>query len=156
MSLPARLQRFLDDQSIQYRVLEHPETFTTMEMAQALHVPGKEMAKVVITRADGNFLMAVLPACYKVDLGALADATGAEDVDLANEGEIRGLFPDCEVGAMPPFGNLYGLPTYVDRHLSEDSEIVFEGGNHHEAIRVTYSDYERAAHPIVVNVSKGP
>lgn len=147
MSLAMNLQSFLDGKHTPYRVLQHTTTYTAMEAAQALHVPGKEMAKVVIVKADGRYCMAVLPAPYKVDMEAIARELGAQRAELASEWEIRRLFPDCEVGAMPPFGNLYNMPVCVDQSLTEDNEIVFEGGNHHEAVRMTYHDFEVAVHP---------
>jgi len=151
MSIAARLRSFLDERHVTYRVIEHRPTYTAMEIAQTLHVPGREMAKVVIVKADDRYCMVVLPAPYKVDLEAFRRSTGAQRAELATEGEMQRLFPDCEVGAMPPFGNLYGMPVYAERSLTEDREIVFEGGNHHEAVCMAYDDFERAVHPIVMD-----
>ena len=147
MSMTPRLQTFLDERGVSYQTLDHPESYTAQETAGVLHVPGKELAKVVILKADDQFAMAVLPAPFKVDLDALAYAVGADHAELATESEIRRLFPDCEVGAMPPFGNLYGLPVWADVHLREDAEIIFEAGTHRDAVRMRESDFERAARP---------
>jgi Ala-tRNA(Pro) deacylase len=114
-----------------------------------MHVSGKEIAKVVIVKIDGQFAMAVVPAPHKIDLERLREASGAKRVELASEKEFQNLFPDCEVGAMPPFGNLYGLPLYVARPLAEDEEIVFNAGSHTEAIRMRYADFARLANPTV-------
>jgi Ala-tRNA(Pro) deacylase len=154
MSISAKLQKFLDEHQVKYHVLRHHETYTAPEIAAALHVPGKELAKVVIVKADHEFLMAVLPANFRVNLRELAQATGADKVELATEGEFQNLFPDCEVGAMPPFGNLYDLPVYVDVSLTEDKEIVFEAGSHREAIKMTYADFERLVHPKVIRFAQ--
>jgi Ala-tRNA(Pro) deacylase len=151
MSIAMNLRSFLDAKHTPYQVLPHATTYTAMEAAQALHVPGKELAKVVIIKTDDRYCMAVLPAPYRVNMAALADGMGAQQAELATETEIRRLFPDCEVGAMPPFGNLYGLPVCVDRSLTEDIQIVFDGGNHQEAVKMTYHDFEDAVHPKVLN-----
>ena len=116
-----------------------------------MHVPGKEMAKVVILKIDGRFAMAVIPAPHKIDFERFKVATGIKEVMLASEKEFQNLFPDCEVGAMPPFGNLYGLPVYVAQPLKEDKEIVFNAGSHTEAIRMQYADFERLANPTVID-----
>ena len=152
MVIAARLKSYLDDQQVQYHVLAHHERFTAAEIAEALHLPGRMLAKVVVVKADGRTLMVALDANSKVDLEALSDAVGATWVELATEDELRTQFPDCEVGAMPPFGNLYDVPVIVDTDLAEDKEIVFEAGNHHEAIKLAYSDFDRLVHPTVVSV----
>ncbi|MFQ5794013.1 MAG: aminoacyl-tRNA deacylase [Candidatus Bipolaricaulia bacterium] len=151
MTIAAKLQSFLDEHQVRYHVLKHHETYTAQEIAAALHVPGKELAKVVIVKADDNYIMVVLPAHYRVDLRTLAQALGAKQAGLAIEEEFQGLFPDCDLGAMPPFGNLYGLPVYVDRSLSEDVEIVFEAGSHQEAIKMAYSDFEQLVQPKILS-----
>jgi Ala-tRNA(Pro) deacylase len=151
MSIAMNLRSFLDDKHTPYQVMPHTTTYTAMEAAQALHVPGKELAKVVIVKADDRYCMAVLPAPYRVDMAALAQEMGAGHAELATEKEIRRLFPEWEVGAMPPFGNLYGLPVCVDRSLTEDKEIVFDGGNHQEAVKMTYHDFEDAVHPKILS-----
>ncbi len=148
MSIARNLKTFLDENRVRYHVLKHHEEFTAQEIAHALHVPGKELAKVVMVKADGQLVMAVLPASFRVDLDKLAGVVAAERAELATENEFKGYFPDCEPGAMPPFGNLYHLPVYVDRTLAEDDQIVFEAGTHHEAIKLDYLDFERLAQPV--------
>jgi Ala-tRNA(Pro) deacylase len=154
MSVSAKLQSFLDEHKVTYHVLKHHRSYTAQEIAAALHMPGKEIAKVVIVKSGGDYAMAVLPAPLKVDLEALAAAMGGKPVELAREGEMQRLFPDCQTGAEPPFGNLYGLPVYVEKTLTEDSEIVFEAGNHEEAIKMAYADFERLVQPRILNFSK--
>jgi len=149
MVVAAKLKNFLDESKVRYHVLKHHEKFTSPEIAQALHVPGQLLAKVVMIRAMEQLLMAVLPANRKVDLQRFAHVAGVPACSLATEDQFKNAFPDCEVGAMPPFGNLYDIPVYVDRSLTKDDEIVFEAGNHHEAIKLAYADFERTAKPQV-------
>lgn len=151
MVVAQKLKAFLDENKVAYHVLKHHERFTSPEIAQALHVPGQELAKVVILDADGKLVMAVLPSNVLVNLDAFARAMGASKARLASEEEFKGAFPDCEVGAMPPFGNLYGLDVYVDSLLTQDREIVFEAGNHQEAIKMAYEDFARLVHPKVAD-----
>ena len=149
MALNERLQRLFDEQRPEYRVLSHAEAFTASEVAAESHVPGRELAKVVVLRDKGGaFLMAALPSPVWLDLEAAALATGRQGLRLAAEPEFAGMFPDCEPGAMPPFGHLYGLRLYVDACLARSPEIAFQAGNHREAIVMAYRDYERLAQPI--------
>src|SRR5262249_27109288 len=113
-----------------------------------LHVPGKEMAKTVLLRSDRGYVLAVLPATHRVNLDEIRAKLELTDVELAGEGEMGRIFPDCELGAIPPFGSFYHLPTLVDESLAEDDEIVFEAGTHEEAIRMSYKDYEEIEHPV--------
>jgi Ala-tRNA(Pro) deacylase len=154
VSISAKLQGYLDEHRVRYHVLKHHETYTAREIAEALHVPGKELAKVVMVRTNGKFLMAVLPSNHMIHLKTLAQAAGVEHAILAEETEFAGLFPDCEVGAMPPFGNLYNVPVYVDQSLTQDEEIVFEAGTHREAIKMAFRDYQRLVQPKVVNFGR--
>jgi Ala-tRNA(Pro) deacylase len=142
-----RLVDFLNRQGIPHTRLHHRPAYTANRIAQVLHVPGKEMAKTVLVRTDHGHVLAVLPATHLVDLECLREALGEEHAWLASETEIETLFPDCERGAMPPFGSLYDLPTLIDESLADDEEIVFEGENHEEAIRMKYADYLAAEHP---------
>jgi Ala-tRNA(Pro) deacylase len=145
-----RVKRFLDEQGIRYETLPHREVFTSQEVAAASHVPGLRLAKVVVAREDGGrYLMAVLPAPCRLDLAALREVAGTGRLSLASEEEMGRLFPDCEVGAMPPFGNLYGVPVYVDHCFPHAQEFVFQAGTHHEVVRVRYEEYERAVRPVV-------
>jgi Ala-tRNA(Pro) deacylase len=150
MSVSAKLREYLDQNNIKYTLITHSKGYTAQELAAIMHVPGKEMAKVVILKIDGQFAMAVIPAPHKIDFERLKEATGAKRVELASEKDFQNLFPDCEVGAMPPFGNLYGLPVYVAKPLKEDKEIVFNAGSHTEAIRMQYADFERFVNPTVI------
>lgn len=150
MGIPAKLTEFLDKSKVRYEVLHHPEAFTAQELAAIEHVKGRHHAKVVMVKADGEKLMAVLPADHRVDLEKLDKATG-KCTALATEADFKALFPDCAVGTMPPFGNLYNIATYVDKSLSEDDFIVFEAGTHTDAIKMGYGDFEQLAKPKVVD-----
>lgn len=159
MSMAKRLKTYLDDQGVSYEVFHHPSTHSAQETAEVLHVPGREMAKVVMLKDDSDDLMAVLPSSLKVDVFRIQEVLGHEEdrrVRLATEAEIAALFPDCEVGMMPPFGNLYGLDVVVDAALTMDEEIVFPAGTSREAIRMKYDDYERLVLPRVVEFGANP
>ncbi|MCF7853595.1 MAG: YbaK/EbsC family protein [Candidatus Pacebacteria bacterium] len=143
------LKNFLDSNSIKYVRIIHSPAYTSQEIAASAHIPGKELAKTVIVKLDGDMAMAVLPAPAQVDLDALAKAAGASNADLATEDEFRDAFQKCEVGAMPPFGNLYGLPVYVDDSLLSDTEIAFNAGTHAELLRMPLEDYRRLVNPKV-------
>ena len=151
MPILTKLKEFLDANGVAYEVRSHPKAFTAQEVAAAEHVPGREMAKVVIVRAGREFLMAVLPAPHKVDLGQLGAAAGKSDLRLATEAEFADLFPQCEAGAMPPFGNLYGLPIWVDEALTRDRDISFNAGTHEQTVRMAYADFARLAQPRVAS-----
>lgn len=147
--VPQQVREFLDKQGVSYEVVAHEKAFTAQGVAAALHVSGWTLAKPVILKAkDGRLVMAVLTAAQNVDLKAAASVVGSE-VELAKEKEFAASFPGCEAGAEPPFGNLYGLPVYVDEALRKDPEIVFNAGTHTEAIRIKYADYERLVRPVV-------
>jgi Ala-tRNA(Pro) deacylase len=147
------LRKYLDENDVRYVVLDHSRAFTAQEVAASAHVPGKELAKTVMVRIDEDLAMAVLPASYKVDFELLREAAGAARVELAEEAEFSGLFPDCEIGAMPPFGNLYGMKVYVAESLAEDEEIVFNGCSHTQLVRMAYADFERLVKPTVLRFS---
>jgi len=142
-----RLREYLDQEKVKYVIITHSPATTAQEIAAAAHIPGKEMAKTVMMKVDGEMVMVVLPASTKVDLGRLLDATGADGVELAQEREFKDLFPGCELGAMPPFGNLFGLRTFVADELTEDEEIAFNAGSTTELIRMAYQDYARLVQP---------
>jgi Ala-tRNA(Pro) deacylase len=150
MSVSVKLREYLDQNQIKYALISHSIAYTAQELAAKMHVPGREMAKVVIVKIDGRFVMAVMPAHHQIDFERLKKATGAQQIELATEREIENLFPDCEVGAMPPFGNLYGLPIYLAKPLEEDKEIVYNAGSHTEAIRMEYLDFIRLVNPTVI------
>ena len=149
--MPAqKLREFLDSHKIEYVTILHSPAYTAQRIAQSAHVPGKELAKTVIVKLDDSFAMAVLPASLHVSLTRLKEAAGVGNVELATEDEFRNLFPDCDVGAMPPFGNLYDMDVYVAGQLTEDEEIAFNAGSHTELIKLAYRDFERLVQPKVV------
>lgn len=149
-----RLKAFLDEHQVRHITMTHSRAYTAQEIAAATHIPGKALAKTVIVKVDGTMKMAVLPATYNVDLDLLKNAVGASEVVLATEAEFRGLFPDCETGAMPPFGNLYGLPVLVAESLAENKEIVFNAGTHTEVMILAFTDFERLVKPTVLKFSE--
>ena len=142
-----RLDEFLTEKHVPYTRLQHRSAYTANRVAQVLHVKGKDMAKCVLVRTSKGHLLAVLPATHRVDLERLREDLGEDQVGLASETEMDLLFPDCERGAMPPFGSLYHLETLVDDSLAEDEEIVFEAQTHEDAIRMSYRDFETVEHP---------
>jgi Ala-tRNA(Pro) deacylase len=147
-----RLKEFLNNNGVAHTVIPHPLAFTATGVAGAAHIKGKEMAKTVVVELDGRLALAVLPADRKVNLERLRQATGAINAELAHEWEFAADFPECEPGAMPPFGNLYGMPVYVEPHLAQDEQIAFNAGTHTELIRMAYKDFERLAHPTLVEM----
>lgn len=156
MTITKRLKDFLEANGVPYTHCTHRLAYTAQGVAAAQHVKGREMAKTVILRGDGKFFMAVLPASSKVDVEALHDALPYPQIRLATEYEFAVLFPDCEVGAMAPFGNLYSLEVFVDTALAEDEEIVFNAGSHVDTIRMSYRDFERLVHPVVLSMIRQP
>ena len=148
-----RVIEFLDKSGVNYEVTEHRPAFTAQSMAAAAHEPGKYVAKPVIVRADDKYMMCVLSASSKIDLGALKSQIGAKSVELAEEKDIGKLFDDCELGAEPPFGNLYDLPTVMDKALEKDDHITFQGGTHEKAIRMSMDDYRKLVEPKVLEFS---
>jgi Ala-tRNA(Pro) deacylase len=150
-----RLQRLLDQRHVPYGVMAHPETFTARETVAALDVPGKEMAKTVIVKTGGRYIMLVLPADERVDLAKVARLLHANTVRLATEPEMHTIFPDCEVGAMPPFGALYDLEEWVDHTMIQMREMVCEAGNHHEAVKLRTDDFMALTHPTVADFHTG-
>ena len=152
MEIPKRLIDCLKENKAQYEILRHPEAVTAQRIAQAEHVKGRHHAKVVMMKSGQRHLMLVLPADYQIDLEKVEKAIG-KPMSLDKEQEFKSLFPDCAIGAMPPFGNLYGLPTYVDKHLAEQAYIVFEAGTHTDAIKMSYRDYETIVKPQVEDLA---
>ena len=148
-----RLKEFLDSHSIKYVTISHSRAFTAQETAASAHVPVKELAKTVLVKIDGKMAMAVLPASCKVDVDLLKKATRASTIEIASEKEFKNLFPDCEIGAMPPFGNLYGMEVFVTNSLTEDREIAFNAGSHRELVKLAYKDFERLVKPKIVKFS---
>ena len=148
-----RLLEFLDSQNVRYVTIRHSTAYTAQEIAASAHIRGKELAKTVIVKIDGKMDMAVLPASYRVDFDLLKKVTGAGKVELATEQEFKDMFPGCDIGAMPPFGNLYGMEVLVAESLAEDEEIAFNAGSHAELIRLAYRDFERLVKPTVASFS---
>jgi Ala-tRNA(Pro) deacylase len=148
-----KLKEFLDQNKIKYISISHSPAYTAQEIAAMAHIPGKELAKTVMIKLDNTMGMAVLPANHKVDFDTLKELTGSEFILLATENEFKSLFPECDPGAMPPFGNLYGMPVYVSGALARDEEIVFNAGSHTELIKMSYKDFERLVQPAVMEFS---
>ena len=144
-----KLKEFLDKEGVKYVSIGHSPAYTAQEIAASAHVRGQELAKAVIVKLDGKIAMAVLPASFGVDFKLLAAAAGAKKAELATEEDFRNAFPECELGAMPPFGNLYGVPVYADKRLSADKEIAFNAGSHKELVKLSYADFERLARPVI-------
>ena len=153
MTILKKLKDYLDKNQVSYEVGYHARVYTAQEVAAFQHVPGKEMAKIVMVKADERMVMLVLPASYQVDMKKLKDLLNCKKVGMAKEEEFQELFPDCEVGAMPPFGNLYNLEVWVDQILIEDESIVFRAGSHVETLRIKYNDYIRLVNPKVGDFS---
>ncbi len=149
MTVLKKLKDYLDKNRVSYEVITHREAFTAQEIAANLHVPGKQLAKVVMVKTGDRFVMTVLPAAWRIDLNKLKKMLKDKKIKLATEEEFKGLFPDCDVGAMPPFGNLYNLETYVDTSLIEDEEIFFNAGTHFEVVRMKYKDFAGLVNPKV-------
>jgi len=148
-----RLRKYLEENHVKYLTVSHSPAFTAQEIAASAHVPGRELAKTVIVKLDGKLAMVVLPAPDKVSAHRLKEVAGAKDVELASERDFADLFPRCEVGAMPPFGNLWDLEVFADAHLREDEFIVFNAGTHTELLKIAYTDFERLVHPRVAELS---
>ena len=154
MAVLKKLKEFLESNKVKYETLKHKEVYTAQEIAAAQHVPGRELAKVVMVKADGKDVMAVLPACYRIDVKKLKSAIGSKNVKLATEEEFKALFPDCDIGAMPPFGNLYNIPVIAEQVLSVDEKIVFNAGTHKDTVKMKYSDFAKLAAPKLAEFSE--
>ena len=148
-----KLREFLDSHNIKYVSIKHSIAYTAQEIAASAHIRGKELAKTVLIKVDGKMLMAVLPASYRIDFEALKFSLGAERLRLANEQEFKDKFPECEVGAMPPFGNLYDMEVFVAQSLTDDEEIYFNAGTHTELIQMSYKDFEKLVQPKTLKFS---
>jgi len=149
----AKLREFLDGHHVHYVTITHSPAYSAQMVAASTHTPGKEFAKSVMVKLDGKMTMAVLPACHLIDFDRLKEVAGASSAELAHEDEFATIFPGCEVGAMPPFGNLYGLGMLVDEALTDNREIAFNAGSHRELMRLAYHDYEKLVKPRVVPFS---
>lgn len=154
MPLTRRLEDYLDAQGVKYVTSCHSTAYSAQELAAMLHVAGRELAKTVIIKVDEGFAMVVLPASRRINFSRLREALKGKQVELAAEWEFADLFPDCELGAMPPFGPLFHLPVYVDHTLTEDEEIVFNDGSFATAVRMAYKDFARLVQPMIIDVSE--
>ena len=148
-----RLIDYLDQNKVKYEKMTHTKAYTAQEVAASAHVPGKEMAKTIIVKLDGKMFMAVLPASFNIDFEQLKRMIGADNAELATEQEFKDRFPDCDIGAMPPFGNLYDMDVLVAEKLTEDATISFNACNHTDMIKMSYEDYERLVKPKVLKFS---
>ena len=152
MSISIKLKEFLDASGVVYEHRVHPTAYTAAEVAESVHIPGKEMAKTVIVNADGLLRMAVLPANCMLDLSHLQFITRSENIRLATESEFKNEFPTCEVGAMPPFGHIFGLPVFCDSMLEHNEFIEFNAGAHTDTIRMRFEDFKRLASPTMIDL----
>lgn len=154
MPILNKLKEVLDQAKVSYEVYNHRTAFTAQETAQSLHNSGKRMAKVVILKTDGSFMRAVVPADRTVSLKKARAALGAIEVTAASEDEFASLFPGCDIGAMPPFGNLFGLRVYADSSLEAEEDIFFNAGNHRQTVRLGYADFKKLVHPVIVSLTE--
>jgi len=150
MDCKEKLEKYFRENGVEYTAVIHPTAYTAQEVAAVEKVPGRQFAKVTMVIADGKLVMLVLPASHRIDFPKLKAALSAKEARLAKEEEFAKYFPDCDTGAMPPFGNLYNVPLYVDTALTTDPEIVFNAGTHRETLRIKYADFARLAQPKVV------
>ncbi|HEX7733809.1 MAG TPA: YbaK/EbsC family protein [Ktedonobacteraceae bacterium] len=156
MKCQEQLEQYLRERQVTYQIQHHPQAYTAQNIAECEHISGKKVAKSVIVLADNQKVLLVLPATCRVDLDRVRECLGARDVRLAREEEFRNAFPNCEVGAMPPFGNLYSLPVYVERSLTTQETIVFPIGTHTETMSLKYADFERLVQPTVSDFALRP
>lgn len=147
-----KLIDYLDEHDKKYVVVKHSPAFTAQEVAASAHIPGKEMVKTVMVKADGDMKMIVLPSTHDVDFDVIKDALKVDEVELATEPEFENMFPDCELGAMPPFGNFYDMETLVAEALTEDEEIAFNAGTHKELVKMNYNDFAELVNPKILPV----
>ncbi len=148
------LQSYLDEMGVHYRLSQHETTYTAQGLAEAEHVPGRQVIKPVVVKADGEFVMCALPAPYRIDLAELKSQLEARDVQLVDESDLAGLFPDCELGAAPPIGRLYGITTLIDESVIADNQVTFQAGTHREAVTMTLAEYRRVAQPEVAHFGR--
>ena len=149
MPLKKRLKDFLDQNKVKYVTMIHSKAYTAQEIAAVLHVPGKMFAKTVILKEAEKFMMAVLPATHRINMDLFKQVSHGHKLELASEEEFESLFPKCEIGAMPPFGTIYDMPTYVDSSLTKDEDICFNATTHSEVIKMKYADFEKLVKPVI-------
>jgi len=150
-----QLKEFLDNNNVKYVAITHSTAYTAQEIAALTHTKGRDLAKTVIVKLDDALAMAVLPASFHIDLPQLKEGAGATSVGLAGEADFRSRFPGCETGAMPPFGNLFNMPVFVDERLVKEKEIAFSAGSHNEVIRMSYEDFDHLVKPKVLRFVAG-
>ena len=148
------LQSYLDEMGVRYRLSYHATAYTAQDLAMVEHVPGRKVIKPVVVRADGEFVMCALPASHRVDLDELRKQLDARDVSLAEEQKLSELFPDCELGAEPPVGRLYGMTTLMDESLVKDDRVTFQAGTHNNAVTMTMAEYRRLAQPEMAHFAR--
>ena len=148
------VQNYLDQMGVNYRLSRHDTTYTAQDLAAAEHIPGRKVIKPVIVKADGQFVMCAVPASHRVDLETLRDQLQARDVELAQEDELQRIFPECELGAEPPIGRMFGIPTLMDESLFADDRVTFQAGTHQDAVTMSLADYRRVAMPEVAYFGK--
>jgi Ala-tRNA(Pro) deacylase len=151
-----KVKSFVDSNQVKYVTISHSPAYTAQDVAASAHIPGRELAKTVMVKLDGNMGMAVLPASCQIDLERLQDVTGAAEVELAAEDEFGSLFPNCDVGAMPPFGNLYKMEVFADEQLADDDEIAFCAGSHAELVQLAWDDFDRLVEPQIASFAMAP
>ena len=154
MAVSDKLKRLFEEEKVPYEIMVHSESYTAQEKAAGLHVPGAQLAKVVMVKADRDLVMLVLSADHSIDFGSLKEVLGTRKVTLAGEEDFGHLFPDCDLGAMPPFGNLYDIPVWVEERLAEQESIIFNACTHYEVAKILYRDYERLVGPKVAGFGK--
>jgi Ala-tRNA(Pro) deacylase len=154
MAIIKKLKELFDDAKVSYEVYNHPLAYTAQEIAAGQHFSGDQMAKVVILKVDGKLVMAVVTGSQKVHLPTVCASLAVNEAKLATEDEFISRFPDCEIGAIPPFGNLFGVPVYVDPAIAKDNLIYFNAGNHVQTVRILYKDFEKLANPEVVRLTE--
>ena len=156
MKCRERMEQYLREHGVSFEVLPHRQVFTMQQVAAELSIPGRRVAKVVMVKADGKPIMLVASAPHRLDFTRVRPMLKAKKVRLAKEDEFADLFPDCATGAMPPFGNLYDVPVYVDRSLAEEQSIVFRIGTHKQVMKVAYADFDRLVQPTVGDFTAHP
>lgn len=152
MAISEKIKKYLENEKVHFEVADHPLAYTATEVAGSRHIPGKKMIKSVIVKTNGSFVMCVLPAIHLLDFEKFKKVTGLQDLKLADEKELKKLFPDYDLGAEPPFGHLYGLKVYSDKILETDDEIVFNAGTHTDVIKMKYQDFKRLVQPLVAEI----
>jgi Ala-tRNA(Pro) deacylase len=150
-----RIQEFLDDNAAKYLAIHHSPAYTAQEVAASAHIPGRGMAKTVVVKIDGRLALAVVPAMQHVDMTRVRDASGADQAELAGEEDFRDRFEGCELGAMPPFGNLFDMETFVDQTFAGQEKIAFNAGSHTDVIAMPFDDYARLVHPHLAKLTGG-